>query len=233
MNLELALRDLDKHASEFNFPVLDNAYVEMAATRLTAFRGAEDWAIAFEVLGYSTNEGSFVGDLYAFGSRLQKEGFISSRTVMSPFPNYPLIDPQTEAWIADWKHWAVIVKGRLYQFAPSRDEYVSAGIDVPLEGGPGSLREGEIMRFFIHKEGAQDLFMQESELRDELRLDPKMSVFLQTQEWQHPDVAGEEKPSEKGSIRSLLVALESNSPALFQVGRPNTDWRLWNAARAE
>jgi len=229
MNLELALRKLDKHASEFNFPVLDNAYVEMAATRLTAFRDAQDWAIAFEVVGYSTNEGSFVNDLYAFGSCLQKEGFIGSRAVMSQSPNDPLIDPHTEAWIADWEHWAIVVKGKCHQFAPSRDEYVSAGIDVPLEGGPGSLSEGQIMRFFIHRESAQDLLMRDSELRDA----PKMSVFLQTQEWQHPDVAGEERPSEKGSLRSLLAALESNSPALFQLGRPNTDWRVWNATRAE
>ena len=33
MDTNQILEDLDKHASEFNFPVLDNAYVEFAATR--------------------------------------------------------------------------------------------------------------------------------------------------------------------------------------------------------
>jgi Family of unknown function (DUF7003) len=227
MNLQLALDDLDKHASEFNFPVLDNAYVAMAAARLTAFRDGERWAITFEVLGYSRNDGCFVNDLYAFGPCLEKEGFISSRSVMSPLSDHPLIDSQTEAWIADWESWSIVVKGMPYVFTPSRNEYTSQGIDVPIKGGPGSLSGDQIMRFFIHKEGAGDLFMQESELRDELRLGSEMSIFIQTERWQHPDVAGEEKPSENVAIRSLLAALESNSPADFQRGNPNTDWQHW------
>jgi hypothetical protein len=49
------------------------------------------------------------------------------------------------------------------------------------------------MRFFIEKGTAHDLFMEEPELRDELRLSPKMSMFVQTEHWQHPDVAGQKK----------------------------------------
>ncbi len=230
MDMQLALEDLDKHASEFNFPVLDNAYVEMAATRLTAFRSVGDWVIALEVLGYSTNEGAFVNDLYAFGSCLVKEGFISSTSVMSASPDNPLIDPPTDAWVADWERWSVVVKGKLFEFAPDREEYISQGIEVPSDGGAGSLSESQVLRFFIHREGAGELFMQEGELRTELQLDPGMSVFLQTEQWQHPDVAGGEKPSTNVSIRSLLTALDSNSPAVFQGGCPNTDWRHWDAS---
>ncbi len=50
MNTKQILEDLDKHAFEFNFPMLDNAYVEYAAARLSAFRGIKDWLIVFEVL---------------------------------------------------------------------------------------------------------------------------------------------------------------------------------------
>ncbi len=230
MNLQYALEDLNKHASEFNFPVLDNAYVEMAATRLTAFRSTGKWCIVFEVLGYSKNEGSFVDDLYAYGSCLAKEGFISSTTVMSPSPDQPLIDPQTEAWIADWEQWSIVVKGKCYKFAPQREEYLSQGINIPLEGGPGTLNEGQVMRFFIHKESAHDLFMQEADLRSELRLGSEMNILVQTEHWQHPDVAGGEKPSDVISIRSLLAALSSNSSADFQTGHSNTEWRQWDSS---
>ena len=41
-NTKQILEDLDKHASEFSFPVLDNAHVEFAAARLTAFQGVQD-----------------------------------------------------------------------------------------------------------------------------------------------------------------------------------------------
>lgn len=221
------MRNLDKHASEFNFPVLDNAYVQMAAARMTAFRSVQNWLVAFEVLGFSERQGIFADDLYAFGSCLEREGFISSTSVMIPLPDHPLIDPYTEAWIADWQHWFIDVRGETYEFAPSRNEYISQGIDVPIEGGPGSLSEEKIMHFFIHKEGAHKLFMRDFELREELRLDSEMSIFVQTEQWQHPDVAGEEKPSNNIAIRSLLVALASNSPADFQRGNPNTDWHHW------
>jgi hypothetical protein len=230
MDMQVALNDLDKHASEFNFPVFDNAYVDMAAARLTAFRGTKEWAIAFEVLGYSTNEGAFVNDLYAFGSCLLKEGFVSSTPIMSAAPNDPLIDPQTGAWIADWERWMVVMKGKSYEFAPAREEYLSQGLQVPTEGGAGSLGESQVLRFFVYREGTGELFMKEDELRAELQLDSKMSVFLQTEQWQHPDVAGEEKPSQNVSIRSLLAALDSNSPAAFQIGFPNTDWKHWDAS---
>jgi len=230
MNLQLALKDLDKHAFEFNFPVLDNAYIDMAGARLTAFRSTEDWAIAFEVLGFSNQQGIFANDLFGFGSCLTKEGIISSSPVMFPSSSKPLIDPQTEAWIADWKNWAIIVRGKLYEFLPSRDEYIDAGIDVPSEGGPGSLKEAQIMRFFIHREGDCDLFMQEAELREELKLSSSMAVFIQTKDWQHPDIVGGEKPSGNVSIKSLLVALGVNYPADFQKGRPNTNWKLWDSS---
>jgi len=229
VNIQLALKDLDKHAFEFNFPALDNAYVDMAATRLTAFKSETDWIIVFEVLGFSNREGIFVDDIYAFGSSLVKEGFISSTPVMDPLPEHPFVDPYTEAWIADWANWAIIVRSKLYKFSPSRDEYIAAGIDVPSEGGPGSLREEQIMRFFIYKEGASELFMQQAELRDELKISAEMAIFAQTEHWQHPDVVGGEKPSDNISIKSLLVALDLNSPSEFHKGRPNTNWKLWDS----
>ena len=50
MNPVQILQDLDKHASEFNFPMFDNAYVEYAAARLSAFQGGGEWLIVFEVM---------------------------------------------------------------------------------------------------------------------------------------------------------------------------------------
>jgi len=56
-----------------------------------------------------------------------------------------------------------------------------------------------------------------------------LSKFLQTTEWQHPDVAGEEKPSENVSICSLVQALDRRDPMLFDPGCPNADWSFWPA----
>ena len=108
-----------------------------------------------------------------------------------------------------------------------RSEYLAAGLEVPIESGPGSLQEIQLLRFLVDKLGATTFFMSDQELGDSFSDCPKMSRLLQTAEWQHPDVAGGEKPSESVSIRSLLDAIETGSPMRFQPGRANTDWKLW------
>jgi hypothetical protein len=73
MNPIQILQDLDKHAAEFNFPVLDNAYLEFASARVTAFRSIRDWVVVFEVRGFSIREIEFVDDLHAFGSCVERD----------------------------------------------------------------------------------------------------------------------------------------------------------------
>jgi hypothetical protein len=109
LNTKQIFEDLDKHASEFNFPVLDNANVEFAAARLSAFQGGEDWLIVFEVLGFSTKEIEFVDDLYAFGSCVEREGFVGEEIPLRSSPEQPLFDAETNECIADWSHWSIRV----------------------------------------------------------------------------------------------------------------------------
>ena len=108
MDSKQILEDLDKHAKEFNFPVLDNAYVEFAGARLSAFRGARDWLIAFEVLGFSVKEVMFVNDLYAYGSCVAREGFISEQIPFTSTAENPLFDVETNECIADWSRWSIV-----------------------------------------------------------------------------------------------------------------------------
>lgn len=49
---------LDAASEAFAFPVLDNGYVYLAATRLALFRSERDWAIVIEVFGFSPRAGS-------------------------------------------------------------------------------------------------------------------------------------------------------------------------------
>ncbi len=232
LNIDAALADLDKHASEFNFPVLDNAYVQMAATRMSVFRSSENWAVAFEVLGYSVNEGTFVDDFYAFGSCLRREGILDSAVVLLPNPEQPLVDPLTEAWIADWSDWSIVSGDQVYHFTPTRDHYLCAGIEVPGTSGPGTLEEAQLIRFFVSSEGANTLYMSEDALREALGDRMRLDMFLQTEDWQHPDIAGEEMPSMNLAMRSLFVALQEGASEMFQPGKVNTRWPLW-ASRDE
>ncbi len=227
MNTQQVLRDFDRHASEFNFPVLDNAYVEFAAARLSAFLRDNDWLIVFEVLGFSTREVMFVDDLYAFGSCLNKQGFVGEESPVSSSPKHPLFDPVTNECIADWSHWSIRVGDEEVFFSPSRYEYAEAGIFINRNPGQGTLREIELLRFLLHHQSENRLFLSDQVLLNHFPKCGTLTKFLQSAWWQHPDVAAGEKPSENVSIRSVVEALSRKDPSLFDRGVPNTHWKCW------
>ena len=164
MNTTQILEDLDKHASEFNFPVLDNAYIEFAAARLNAFQGVKDWLIVFEVLGFSTKETEFVDDLYAFGSCVEREGVVGEEIPISASSKQPLFDTETNQCIADWSHWLIRVGNEEMSFSPTREEYADAGIVIDREPGRGSLSEIELLRFLVHRLGKERFFLSDEDL---------------------------------------------------------------------
>lgn len=227
MDTKQILEDLDKHAAEFNFPVLDNAYLEFAVARLTAFRSIQDWLVTFEIVGFSTRQIEFVNDIYAYGSCIEKQGLIGEEIPISALPDHPLFDPETNACIADWNRWSINIGGEKKVFTPSRQEYADAGIFINREPGQGSLSEIELLRFLVHRLGPRPFLLKDRDLLLHFPRCNNLEKFIQTTQWQHPDVARQEKPSDSISIRSLIEALGQQNPSLFQRGSANTDWPLW------
>jgi hypothetical protein len=230
-NVKRILADLDKHASEFNFPILNNAYVEFAAARLTAYCDKKDWLIVFEVLGFSTREIEFVDDVYAFGSCVERDGLAGEEIPLTPLPEQPLFDAETNECIADWSHWSVKLDKDVLSFSPTLEEYSQAGIVLDRSPGPGSLSEIELLRFLVYRVGEERLFMSDQVLMDHFPRCKKLPKFVQTTKWQHPDVADGETPSENVSMRTLLEALSTGDPSFFTQGRPNTHWKYWDGAQ--
>lgn len=224
---------LDKHASEFNFPVLDNAYLEFGAARLTAFRrGTTEWLVCFDVVSFSTREVQFVNDLYAYGSCVQPGGLIGQEIPFTSPAELPIFDPESNECVADWKNWGIAIDNRTLRFSPTLDEYKAAGIHIEGEPGPGTLTEGNLLRYVVFRMGER-LFVKDETLLSRLPKCAHLSKFLQTTQWQHPDIARGEKPSENVTIRSLIHALAKEDPLLFDAGRPNTDWRFWQEGRLQ
>ena len=61
---------LDRCCDAFTFPMLDNGYVYLAATRLSLYRTAADWAMVIEVFGYSPRAWLPDTHIYTFASTL-------------------------------------------------------------------------------------------------------------------------------------------------------------------
>ena len=206
---------------------MDNAFVELADTRLTAFRSNSSWAVFFEVVGWSQKELAFVNDVYAYGTCIYPGGFLAnSNYVISAPKDRPILDPETNDCIASWDEWSVIVGDKVQLFRPSREEYRQAGIDIRSAPGPGSLREADILRFLVYKLG-HIFFEPDSRLLSRTPACKGLTKLIQTSEWAHPDVLSGELPSHNEAIKTLVNALISGNPKQFLPGKSNTFWKNW------
>ena len=61
---------LDRCCDAFTFPMLNNGYVYLAATRLSLYRTAADWAMVIEVFGFSPRSGLPDTHIHTFASTL-------------------------------------------------------------------------------------------------------------------------------------------------------------------
>jgi hypothetical protein len=223
------LRRLDKHATEYNFPAFDNAYNRIADARLSVFLNLDQWLLLFEMVSWSNRELVFGEDFYAYGNCTTPEGLKAPGRIILTWPeDLPIIDPETNDCIASWDQWAVILEGERHLFRPTLEEYQQAGIKISTPPGPRSISEEKILRFLVFKLGHIFFAPRKDLLKFASACHTKLSLFLQTLEWQHPDVSSGELPSKNISIRTLVEALVHRNPRLFDPGRPNTHWKFWD-----
>ena len=75
---------LDRCCDSFTFPMLDNGYVYLAATRLSLYRSVSDWAMVIEVFGFSPRAGLPDTSILTFASRLHNRDAQSGTEVAKP-----------------------------------------------------------------------------------------------------------------------------------------------------
>ncbi|MEZ8218774.1 hypothetical protein B0813_002311 [Candidatus Fervidibacteria bacterium JGI MDM2 SSWTFF-3-K9] len=238
MKAKEILKHLDEHMGDEL--TLVNPNRQLADTRMTVFRSNKNWVIFFELVG--TIKEIFEGvEIYAYGNCIGQQGFIETRSLFSVPEDAPLFDEEG-IWIGDRSHFSVIIKGKRYDFKPTKEDYLAAGITFPDDRtGPNSLRPIDLIRFLCHHLN-HPFFVSEDYLRylldklaveaikkrDWCSLGQEMSLFFQTREWQHPDLALEEKPSQMEYFQVLARAIERGDPSELKKLDPstfNTDWR--------
>jgi hypothetical protein len=67
---ERILSILDRCCEAFTFPMLDNGYVYLAATRLSLHRSTTNWGMVIEVFGFSPRAGLPDTHIDTFADRL-------------------------------------------------------------------------------------------------------------------------------------------------------------------
>lgn len=201
------LAQLDDCAARFTFPMLNNGYVFPVDSRLRVFRDSDRWALAIECLGYSPRAGRLQNCLHLFGNCLKRIPGTANEDFLSPIEG-DFEDPENPECLR-----------------PEVDSLRIRGQEILLPGAEGPRQLIEVFRDLV-PDHRDLLFATEEEILD--RLPPDLPQVLQLEEWNHPDLAGEEKPSKSECFRQLAEVMASGDVAKYRPTRdPNTHWSHW------
>ena len=236
---EKILGALDQCAKEFTFPVMDNGYVYLAATKLSVYRSDSEWAIVIEIFGYSPRSGDPDVQIYTFSSKLYNRDEPSSYISQEAYENYLKKNPYNESRFVypvennDWQNpddqeylnenEKCILRG-IGVSLPNTSEYEKIGIKLE-EDNPLAY---EFCRYLANK--YRELVMCTEE-EGRVSVSPEMKLVLQLDEWHHPDISGGELPSSTLTFRQLAEMIEDGNLESFKNNElKNTHWVNWPEA---
>lgn len=230
---------LDRCCDAFTFPMLDNGYVYLAATRLSLYRTTVDWAMVIEVFGFSPRFGQPDTHIHTFASALCNRDAPEKYAKREAYDRYLANNPNNESRFVypidagDWQDdqndeilaaeaREVVVRGQR-QPIPSVDEYAQRGIVVE---NPARVRVFELCRFLA--DVARDSVLATAPER-RVSVLPDMTALLQLDEWHHPNVVDpDDRPSGSETFQQLAQVLATGDVAFYRPSQPpNTHWRHW------
>ena len=221
------LDQLDRCATAYTFPILDNAYVYPADTRMTLFRDSERWAIVIEVLGFNSHMGGTGGiddALYCFGNCLGRAPGISPESTLRPVTDGdsgPLFEPP-DGMTVRFEAADLRIRGQSVEVPRQPEHYLQR--DVFLESPP-DLQGFELLRGLL-PEHRELLLATDEEIQ--ALLPPDLPRLLRLDEWNHPDVSEGDLPSESSTFQALAEVLETGDATLYKPrNKPNTHWSRW------
>jgi hypothetical protein len=230
---------LDGCCDSYTFPMLDNGYVYLAATRLSAYRSAADWAIAIEIFGFSPRAGLPDLHVHTFGSKLVREKGPGDFVSREAFDRYLADNPHNESrffFPIGEDSWQDPETGELVaeeaSVVPVRDrpvdiprppELARYGIEL-ME--PPRIQTFELCRYLA---GAHRDAVLATPAERRASVPPDLPELLVLEEWNHPNVVDDtQRPSGSEAFQQLAHALVSGDRSDYEPSlAPNTHWRHW------
>ncbi|MFO0697364.1 MAG: hypothetical protein U0230_27550 [Polyangiales bacterium] len=229
---------LDACCDEATFPMLDNGYVYLAATRLSLHRSDADWALVIEVFGFSPRTGLPDVQVYTFGSRLhdrvappgysgpQAAAYLENNPnndlrFASPIDAGDWRDDDTDELVSE-RATSVTLRGKPVPI-PTLSDLAAEGIE-PQE--PPRIATFELCRFLAARHRSDVLA---TPIERRVSVPPELEEILVLDEWHHPNIVDdEERPSGSETFRQLAEVLTTGDTRRYRPSaEPNTHWSNW------
>jgi hypothetical protein len=232
------LEILDRCSDAYVFPMLDNGYIYLAATRMALFRSPQDWAIVIEVFGFSPRAGLPDTCIQTFASRLHNRNSIGDYVTPQAYENYLANNPHNESRSmfpiapGDWQDSesgevvapsavSVTVRDDVFQL-PSAAEFDKCGITL-VE--PPHIQVFELCRLLADR--ARDQVLATPNER-RVSILPEMKQILLLDCWHHPNLVEGERPSQSETFLQLADVLITGDVSRYRPTlEPNTHWKNW------
>lgn len=226
---------LDDCAGNYSFPMLDNGYIYLVATRLALFRSEKDWAITTEVFGFSPSSG--VPDLCigTFASTLINRKQPHDYVTPEAHKTYLERQPNDETHFinhiedGDWMNdegvpriaTNVMLRGTPV-LPPEITDYERHGINLEDEGSP------QVFEFCRWLAATQRETVLATEKEQRHHLPDSLIKIMQLDDWHHPDLVTGELPSETETFRQLAEVLVTGDLSRYKTNEmPNAHWSNW------
>lgn len=229
------LRILDAAAEAYVFPMLDNGYIYLAAARLSCFRGSEGWAVVFEIFGYSPRQGIPSTTIISIG-----EGFVETERegdFVTP-EAYATFQKANPFWRQDFVEpfesddWVDLDGGDVMRVGTASIRLLTQTVAAPslrqleaidAEGGIGEpLHIANVSRV-LAQEYREAMLCGNARLR----IPGGWNELLRLDEWRHPNLVMDERPSASPTFQSLAKVIADGNPSAYVAEEPNSHWVHW------
>ncbi|GAA3584957.1 DUF7003 family protein [Snuella lapsa] len=221
------LKQLDKCAGEFTFPMLDNGYVYPIHSKLSAYRDEKRWAIIIEVIGFNYRSGGHNGIsncLHIFGNCIKTEPGTDNANFLY------ITDDSTDDLTFDEEYLeslnprakTMMLREKEIDINHNRDFYLKKGIKLEDDD---KIFVWEFMRG-LEPEYNMEFEATEEEIKQRIPYD--LPKIMELNEWHHPDCADSELPSKNETFKQIAKVLETGRTEFYKpTNKPNNHWKNW------
>ncbi|MGP4021670.1 DUF7003 family protein [Saccharopolyspora sp. 5N708] len=213
------LRQLDQATEDYSILLPGNVNYPSAAIRMDAFASDTEWTLIIQLLAWARYDAEFVNLVQAYGNHLEPSPKTERIMPIKPPIGSQFWSPEGNFQL-DLHVFSVDLNGQQRSFTFTDEDYQRA--QVAPSGMPAELA---FLRMLAQH---ADLLLPPSELLPLFKRQPA-SLLFSLDEWQLPDEAEEEPPSDTACFQEIADAVAQRrapAPEICTEGA-NTDWRHW------